>query len=82
MCTAERFLCHPESGFLYWITTMMKPLKDRLSITLDGDVLIKVREMAEEDDRSVSSCINCIVKKYFAYQKEFDALVSRSKQES
>ena len=40
----------------------MKPLKDRLSITLDGDVLIKVREMAEEDDRSVSSCINCIVK--------------------
>jgi len=61
---------------------MTKPLKERLSITLDEDVVLKLHEMSEEDDRSVSSCINRIVRRYFIYQKEIDALVSKSQSKS
>ena len=42
----------------------MKPLKEHISITIDSDLLAKLREKAEEDDRSVSSFINLILKKY------------------
>lgn len=42
----------------------MKPLKERISITIDGDLLEKLREQAELDDRSLSQYINLILKKY------------------
>ena len=42
----------------------MKPLKEKISITIDSDLLAKLREKAEEDDRSVSSFSNLILKKY------------------
>ena len=42
----------------------MKPLKEKISVTLDSDLLAKLREMAEYDDRSLSSFINLILKKY------------------
>ena len=42
----------------------MKPLKEPISITLDSDLLVKLRERAEEDDRSVSSYINLILRKH------------------
>ena len=42
----------------------MKPLKEHISITLDSDLLAKLREIAEADDRSVSSYINLILKKH------------------
>ena len=42
----------------------MKPLKEKISITIDGGLLAKLREYAEHDDRSVSSYINLILKKY------------------
>ena len=42
----------------------MKPLKEKISITIDNDLLEKHREMAEEDDRSLSSYINLILKKH------------------
>ena len=42
----------------------MKPLKERVSLTLDNDLLAKLREKAEEDDRSLSQYINLILKKY------------------
>ena len=42
----------------------MNPLKEKISITLDGDLLKKIREKAAEDDRSVSQYINLILKKY------------------
>ena len=42
----------------------MKPLKEKISITIDNDLLEKLREMAEEDDRSLSSYINLILKKH------------------
>ena len=48
----------------------MKPLKEHISITIDSDLLAKLREKAEEDDRSVSSFINLILKKYLEEPRE------------
>ena len=31
----------------------MKPLKDKVSITLDQDIILELRELAEEDDLSL-----------------------------
>ena len=42
----------------------MKPLKDKISITIDNDILEKIRERAEYDDRSVSQYINLVLKKH------------------
>ena len=32
----------------------MKPLKEKVSITLDENIVEEIRKMAEEDDRSFS----------------------------
>lgn len=37
---------------------IMKPLKVRISITLDDPIYQKIKGLAEYDDRSVSSYIN------------------------
>lgn len=42
----------------------MLPLKQRVSITLDADVLRKVRELAEETDRTLSNYINLVLRDY------------------
>jgi len=42
----------------------MKPLKDRISITIDGDVLKKIKDKAEYDGRSLSQYINLVLKKH------------------
>ena len=42
----------------------MKPLKEKISITIDNDLLEKLRHQAEEDDRSLSQYINIILKKH------------------
>lgn len=40
----------------------MKPLKSKVSITLDNDVIKEVKRLAEEDDRSFSQYINLVLK--------------------
>lgn len=40
----------------------MKPLKEKISITLDCTVLEEVKALAEYDDRSLSSYINQVLK--------------------
>ena len=42
----------------------MKPLKEKISITIDSDILEKLREYAENDDRSLSQYINLVLKKH------------------
>lgn len=42
----------------------MKPLKTAISITLDIPVLEKVKELAEREDRSLSSYINLVLKEH------------------
>lgn len=39
-----------------------KPLKTKVSITLDENLIDQIKELAEEDDRSFSQYINLILK--------------------
>ena len=48
----------------------MKPLKEKISITVDSDVLKKLREVAEADDRSLSQYINLVLKKHLEGQEK------------
>lgn len=40
----------------------MKPLKTKISITLDDPVLDQIKELADLEDRSLSSYINLVLK--------------------
>ena len=42
----------------------MKPLKEKISITIDSDILEKIKNMAEDDDRSLSQYINLVLKEH------------------
>ena len=42
----------------------MKPLKVRVSISIDEPVYEKIKELAEYDDRAVSSYINLVLRKH------------------
>ena len=42
----------------------MKPLKEKISITIDNDLLEKLKERAEYDDRSLSQYINIVLKQH------------------
>ncbi len=42
----------------------MKALKEKISITIDSDLLAKLRKEAEKDDRSLSQYINLILRKH------------------
>ncbi len=42
----------------------MRPLKEKVSITLDSDLLDKIKYEAEKDDRSLSQYINMVLKRH------------------
>lgn len=42
----------------------MKPLKSKVSITLDEDIIMTIKELAEEDDRSFSQYINMVLRNW------------------
>ena len=42
----------------------MKPLKQKISITLDEDIIKRVRVLAENCDRSLSQYINLVLRDY------------------
>lgn len=42
----------------------LKPLKEKISITIDTDILAKIKEKAEYDDRSLSQYINIVLKQH------------------
>lgn len=44
----------------------MKPLKTKISITIDDDIAQRIKELSEADDRSVSQYINVVLKNYLA----------------
>ena len=44
----------------------MRPLKEKVSITLDGDIIQKVKELSEECDRSFSQYINLVLKEHLS----------------
>ena len=39
----------------------MKPLKNKVSITLDEDLVERIKQLAENDDRSFSQYINLVL---------------------
>lgn len=42
----------------------MRPLKQKISITIDEDILEKIKILADENDRSVSQYINLVLKEH------------------
>lgn len=44
----------------------MKPLKTKVSITLDENVINQIKELAEKDERNFSQYINLILKRWIA----------------
>ena len=44
----------------------MKPLKEKVSITLDHDLIKEVKKLAEKDDRSFSQYINLVLRAHVA----------------
>ena len=48
----------------------MRPLKEKISITIDNDILEIIREEAEQDDRSLSQYINIILKEHIKAKEE------------
>ena len=44
----------------------MKPLKEKISITIDSDILAKLKLESEKDDRSLSQYINLILKQHLS----------------
>jgi predicted transcriptional regulator len=47
----------------------MKPLKTKVSITLDDPVLTQIQALADADDRSLSSYINLVLREHLEQQK-------------
>ena len=45
---------------------MMKPLKTKVSITLDDNIIKEIKDLAEKDDRSFSQYVNKILKDWLA----------------
>ncbi len=48
----------------------MKPLKKKVSVTLDGDLIEKAKLLAEADDRSLSQIVNMALKAFIAAKNE------------
>lgn len=43
---------------------VMRPLKEKISITVDSELLKKARQLAELDERSLSQFINLALREY------------------
>ena len=48
----------------------MKPLKSKVSITLDSDIIERIKEFAEKDDRSFSQYINLVLKEHVSQKDQ------------
>ena len=56
----------------------MKPLKTKVSITLDSTIIEQIRDLADKDDRSFSQYINLILKEYLL-ENNFLLVISMTK---
>ena len=48
----------------------MRPLKERISITIDSDLLVKLREKSDEDCRPLSQYINLVLRKHVEQEEK------------
>jgi metal-responsive CopG/Arc/MetJ family transcriptional regulator len=51
----------------------MKPLKVKVSVSLDEDIVEQVKLLAEEDDRSFSQYVNMVLKNHLEQQNQMKA---------
>ena len=51
-------------GKYLWRIYDMKPLKQKVSITLDEEIIIKLKELSEKCDRSFSQYVNLVLKEH------------------
>lgn len=54
----------------------MKPLKNKVSITLDEDVIERIKQLTEKDDRSFSQYINIILKEHLSIVESKDGITN------
>ncbi len=54
-----------------WMETA-KPLKVKVSLSLDEEIVKKLRVLAEEDDRQLSSYINLVLRNYLREREKTD----------
>ncbi|MCM1526685.1 MAG: ribbon-helix-helix protein, CopG family [Bacteroides sp.] len=45
---------------------MNKPYKQKVSVSLDEDIIAEIKELAENDDRSFSQYINLVLKEHIS----------------
>ncbi len=45
---------------------MNKPYKQKVSVSLDEDIIAEIKKLAENDDRSFSQYINLVLKEHIA----------------
>lgn len=45
---------------------ILRPLKEKVSVSLDGDLIEKVKRLAAYDDRTFSQYINIVLKAHVA----------------
>lgn len=50
----------------------MRPLKNKVSITLDDDIIKRIKELAEKDDRSFSQYINLVLREHINQKDKHD----------
>ena len=55
------------------MSSNIRPLKERISITIDSDIVAELRNLSEKDDRSFSQYINGIMKKYLLHIRRHPA---------
>ena len=48
----------------------MRPLKEKISISIDSDLLEKLREKADEDCRPLSQYINLVLRKHVEQEEK------------
>ena len=51
----------------------MRPLKTKVSITLDTEIIEAIKDLAEQDDRSFSQYINLALKEHLKVLQEKQA---------
>ena len=51
----------------------MKPLKEKTGITLDEEIVEKIKDLAEKEERSVSQCVNRILREHIEKMQELDS---------
>lgn len=61
---------------------MARQLKEKVSISLDGDVIEAIRDLAEADDRAFSAYINRTLRRYIAHKDEVNKLMDKLDQEN